>query len=111
MAFDAVPEGTSGARAFGFMVEYMPGCRVAEAQDLEACKAVLGKLHRLGIVLGFLDPASFLVVDKEDGQKKVFLQGFAPAATTDNQEEMDAEMRKLEAMFTKAVSEKGEHET
>ncbi|KAK4031615.1 hypothetical protein C8A01DRAFT_41941 [Parachaetomium inaequale] len=102
---------TDGARAFGFMVEYMPDCRVAEAQDLEECKAVLRRLHQLGIVLGFLEPACFLVVDKTDGQKKVFLHGFGSASATEDQEEMDDEMRKLEAMFAKDVLEKEEHET
>lgn len=93
-------------RVVGFLLERVPGAREAGAADLDACRAVLERLHALGIAKsakGQLSRHSFLV--REDGS--VMLQGpftgnFGPAEQTE--ENMRAEMESLEEVLARSPS-------
>jgi tRNA A-37 threonylcarbamoyl transferase component Bud32 len=45
----------------GFLLEEIKPCRHAGPNDLEACREVLGKLHRLGIKHGETNLHNFLI--------------------------------------------------
>lgn len=93
-------------RVFGFLLERVPGAREAGAAELDACRAVLERLHALGIAKsakGQLSRHSFLV--REDGS--VMLQGpftgnFGSAEQTE--ENMRAEMESLEHVLARSPS-------
>ncbi|KAK2734633.1 hypothetical protein FQN57_001627 [Myotisia sp. PD_48] len=76
-------------RVVGYIVEKIHG-RIATLEDLEACRLVLSKLHKLGIANGALDASNFLVTD----EGRVVLHGFTacyrPADSTDLAKEMDS---------------------
>jgi serine/threonine protein kinase len=87
----------NGDRVIGYMVERLPHIRAATPRDLDACRTVLGKLHALGIVHGFLSPSSFLI-SSDDG--RALLHSFATSHLTDKESVLDAEMAALEDVLS-----------
>jgi tRNA A-37 threonylcarbamoyl transferase component Bud32 len=73
-------------RVYGYMLESLPA-RHATMDDLQACKAVLAKLHGLKIVHGALSSLSFLMVDG-----RALLHRFGGSFSTDDQSVFDMEM-------------------
>lgn len=91
------------SRVIGFLLERVPGAREAGAADLDACRAVLTRLHALGIVKGRLSRHSFFVL--EDGS--VMIQGpFAGSfgEAEDLEDAMRAEMESLEEVLARTSS-------
>ncbi|KAL1865370.1 hypothetical protein Daus18300_007260 [Diaporthe australafricana] len=91
------------ARVVGFLLERVPGAREAGAEDLDACRAALGRLHALGIAKGELSRHSFLV--REDGS--VLIQGpFTGCFVGEGniEEAMRAEMASLEDVLGRSPS-------
>jgi hypothetical protein len=80
----------NGERVCGYMLESLPA-RGATIDDLEACQAVLAKLHGLKIVYGNLSSQSFLVLDD-----RVLLHGFGGSFLTDNESPLESEMASVE---------------
>jgi len=78
-------------RVIGFMTERVPS-RLATLEDLPACKAVLCKLHSLGIAYGSPSFRSFIVSD--DG---VLLQGFGGAYRTGDKTLFEKEMASVKS--------------
>jgi len=77
-------------RVYGYMLESLPARHVT-IDDLQACKAVLAKLHGLKIVHGALSSQSFLIVDG-----RALLHNFAGSFSTDNQSLFDREITSVE---------------
>ncbi|KNG88467.1 alpha-galactosidase A precursor [Aspergillus nomiae NRRL 13137] len=48
---------TEHGRVIGFLMEYIPNARHAEAEDVQSCREVLSRLHGLGAVLIDFDTA------------------------------------------------------
>ncbi len=93
-----------GSRVVGFLLEYVPDAREAGLEDLERCRAVLGRLHALGIVKRGLSRHSFLV--KGDGEVLVRGPFDGPLEESGASEEMmRVEMESLERVLAKSPSE------
>lgn len=91
------------SRVIGFLLERVPGAREAGPADLDACRAVLTRLHALGIAKGRLSRHSFLVL--EDGS--VIIQGPFTGSfgePEDLEEAMRAEMESLEGVLAQSPS-------
>ncbi|KAE9377423.1 hypothetical protein N431DRAFT_309935, partial [Stipitochalara longipes BDJ] len=80
----------NGKRVYGYMTESLPARR-ATIDDLQACKAVLAKLHSLKIVHGSLNSLSFLMVGS-----RALLHRFGGSFSTDDQSLFDIEMAGVE---------------
>jgi hypothetical protein len=80
----------NGERVYGYMLESLPA-RHATIDGLQACKAVLAKLHGLKIIYGALSSKSFLIVDG-----RALVHGFEGSFSTDYQGLFDAEMTRVE---------------
>jgi hypothetical protein len=85
-------EGKDG-RVVGFVAEWLEGARAAGPGDLEGCKKVLGRLHKLGIKLGDINKHNFLVRDGHD----VVLVDFETAKRDCGPQELEAEARALKS--------------
>lgn len=91
------------SRVIGFLLERVPGAREAGIADLDACRAVLTRLHALGITKGRLSRHSFLVL--EDGS--VMIQGPFTGSfgePEDLEDAMTAEMEGLEEVLARSPS-------
>ncbi|KAI9875361.1 MAG: hypothetical protein M1830_008579 [Pleopsidium flavum] len=81
---------TEEGRIIGFLLERVEG-RHAVIGDLSACRAVVSKLHDLGIVHGDLNKHNFLVFES-----RVVLLDFETAVRSEDTDAMDRELRMLE---------------
>lgn len=80
-------------RTIGFLIAKVEDCRCAtKMEDLEACRAVLSRLHDLGIKHGDTNKHNFLM----RGDGKAVLIDFVTATRCENREAMDDELRMLE---------------
>jgi len=79
-------------RIIGFMVERLQA-RIATISDLGKCKAVLAKLHSLGIAYGNLFRQAFLVVDNLN---RAYLHNFSTSYRTTDRGVLEAELASLE---------------
>ncbi|KAK3317417.1 hypothetical protein B0T19DRAFT_291494 [Cercophora scortea] len=86
-----------GERVIGLAIELLEGARFAGPTDLAECRAVVARLHALGIVYGArLRRESFLVVpDGGRGRTRAYLQDFVGAELTDDAERKRAELESL----------------
>ncbi|KAK4232827.1 hypothetical protein C8A03DRAFT_39529 [Achaetomium macrosporum] len=92
----------NGSRVVGFLLEHVPDAREAGPADLDRCRAVLVRLHALGIAKRVLSRHSFLV--KGDGE--VLVRGPFDGPPEEASEEMlRAEMESLERVLAKSPSE------
>ncbi len=92
----------NGSRVVGFLLEHVPDAREAGPADADRCRAVLGRLHALGIAKGRLSRHSFLV--KADGE--VLVRGpFDGPPEGASEEMLRAEMESLERVLAKSPSE------
>ncbi|KAL2185709.1 hypothetical protein L209DRAFT_756948 [Thermothelomyces heterothallicus CBS 203.75] len=92
----------NGSRVVGFLLEHVPDAREAGPADSDRCRAVLGRLHALGIAKRGLSRHSFLV--KGDGE--VLVRGPFDGPPEEASEEMlRAEMESLERVLAKSPSE------
>lgn len=82
----------NGTRVIGFLLEHV-SAREAGIGDLQACKTVLPKLHKLGICYGTLKRHSFLIL--ADGT--ALLQGFFTC--TANPDTFDRELQDVEQVL------------
>jgi hypothetical protein len=82
----------NGTRVIGFLLEHV-SAREAGIGDLQACKTVLSKLHKLGIGYGTLKRHSFLIL--ADGT--ALLQGFFTC--TANPDTFDRELQDVEQVL------------
>ncbi len=88
-------------RVVGFLLEYVADAREAEVEDLEKCRAVLGRLHALGIMKRGLSRHSFLV--KGDGE--VLVRGpFDGPLEGVSEEMLQEEMESLEGVLAESPS-------
>ena len=94
-------------RVIGMAVELLDNVRVAGIEDIEECRAVLGKLHSLGILCGGgLGRLSYLIVEEEEKgekRKKALMQGFTESEFCDDKEQMKMEMDKLPEVLQSEV--------
>ncbi|KAI0138975.1 hypothetical protein F4776DRAFT_617511 [Hypoxylon sp. NC0597] len=92
-------------RVIGFMVENLQA-RIANISDLHKCKAVLSKLHRLGIAYGnpSLRRGSFLV---DDSLGRAYLHGFASSYVTTDQGVLDKELASIEDILKQPIGTSG----
>lgn len=90
-------------RIIGFVVERLQA-RIAAVSDLGKCKAVLTKLHGLGIAHGGLTRQSFLV---DDGLDRAYLHNFAASYPTTDQGVLEAELASLEDILRQTVETSG----
>jgi len=81
---------TEEGRIVGFLLERVEG-RHAATDDLPACRAVVSKLHDLGIVHGDLNKHNFLI-----SESRVVLLDFETAKRSEDTDATDRELRKLE---------------
>lgn len=91
------------SRVIGFLLERVAGAREASAADLDACRAVLTRLHAVGIAQGRLSRHSFLV--SEHGS--VMIQGPFTGSFVepeDLEDAMTAEMESLEEVLARSPS-------
>lgn len=77
-------------RVIGFLIEFIPGCRHADVEDLALCQAALSRLHRLGIKHGDINKHNFLI---RDG--KPTLIDFEGAVQCDDTKELEEEFERL----------------
>jgi hypothetical protein len=90
-----------GTRPVGWVIEHVAS-RFATARDTAACRAVLAKLHGLGISYGLfnLKRDSFLIVqDGPDGTARALLQDFTRAVPTWDESELRREMDMVEGLL------------
>ncbi|KAK3689175.1 hypothetical protein B0T22DRAFT_536166 [Podospora appendiculata] len=102
-----------GERVIGLAVELLEGARFATAADLAECRAVVARLHALGVVYGpRLRRESFLVVpDGARGRTRAYLQDFVGAVVTDDAERKRAELESLPRVLAGEMDGgEGEHE-
>lgn len=85
---------TENGRVFGFLAERVQGARHAQIQDIELCRELLSRLHRLGIRHGDTNRFNFLV-----GESKVTLIDFATACKCDDEAILMQEMYGLIKCF------------
>ncbi|KAK4095901.1 hypothetical protein N658DRAFT_502181 [Parathielavia hyrcaniae] len=91
----------NGSRVIGFLLEHVPNAREAGPADLNKCKAVLGRLHALGIAKRQLGRHSFLV--RDDGS--VVVRGpFTGPPGEASEEVLRAEMESLERVLAQSPS-------
>lgn len=86
---------TEDGRVIGFLIARMSDCRHATPDDLELCRDVLGKLHKLGVKHGDVNKHNFLIHDNGEGQEMATLIDFDMATRNATKEERDAEMEGL----------------
>ena len=90
------------SRVVGFLLEHVADVREAGAGDLEKCRAILGRLHALGIAKRQLSRHSFLV--KGDGE--VLVRGpFDGPLEGVGEEMLREEMESLERVLAESQSE------
>lgn len=92
------------SRVIGFLLERVPGAREAGAADLDACRAVMTRLHALGIAKGRLSRHSFLVL--QNGC--VMIQGPFTGSfgePEDLEDSMRTEMESLDEVLARSPSE------
>lgn len=80
-------------RAIGFLLEQVEG-RHAGPSDLPACKAIVGKLHALGIIHSDLNKGNFFI-----GEKGITLIDFETAKKSEDKEAMEKELMGLEGQL------------
>ncbi|KAM3506332.1 hypothetical protein MY10362_002443 [Beauveria mimosiformis] len=85
-------EGKDG-RVVGFVTEWLERARAAGPGDIDGCRKVLGRLHKLGIRHGDINKHNFLVRDGHD----VVLVDFEVAKRECSSRELEDEMRALES--------------
>lgn len=78
---------TENGRVFGFLMERVKGARHAQIQDIDDCREVLSRLHRLGVRHGDTNRFNFLV-----GELKVTLIDFDTARKCDDKDILLQEM-------------------
>ncbi|KAK4033585.1 hypothetical protein C8A01DRAFT_39954 [Parachaetomium inaequale] len=89
------------SRVVGFLLEHVPNAREAGPADLDKCRAVLGRLHALGIAKRRLSRHSFLV--RDDGS--VLVRGpFTGSPGEASEEVLRAEMESLERVLAQSPS-------
>ncbi len=90
------------SRVVGFLLEHVPHAREAGLADLDKCRAVLARLHALGIPQRRLSRESFLV--REDGS--VLVRGPFEASPDKgvSEEHLRAEMESLERVLAQSPS-------
>ena len=81
----------NNSRVIGYVVESVRGCYATHA-DLEPCRAVLSRLHALGLVHGMLHSQSFIIA--EDG--RAMLHDFGTCFKSDDPNSFVDEMAGLE---------------
>jgi hypothetical protein len=84
-----------GSRMIGFVLEPV-AVRWAELEDIEGCRAALGKLHGAGIAFGKVRRWSFLA--RKDGEG-VLLRGFSESYKTQDPEVFEQEMAQIEVVL------------
>jgi hypothetical protein len=88
-----------GSRPVGWIIEHVAG-RYATARDLNECRAVLAKLHELGISYGWLHIESFLIIqDGPNGKTRALMQDFRNALPNNDESELAEEMEKVESVL------------
>ncbi|KAK3299870.1 uncharacterized protein B0H64DRAFT_2127 [Chaetomium fimeti] len=97
-----VTENCRPRRVVGFLLEHVPRAREAGLADLDKCRAVLARLHALGIPLRRLARESFLV--REDGS--VLVRGPFDGSPDEGvgEEVLQAEMESLERVLAQSPS-------
>lgn len=93
----------NGERVYGYILESLPA-RQATLDDLQACKAVLAKLHGRRILHGRLSALSFMIVDG-----RAFLHYFGGSILTDTQSLFDREMASVEDVLRRGLPPSTEH--
>jgi hypothetical protein len=91
-------------RVIGYAVELYVNARAAALQDLEACRTVLSKLHKRGILHNRLSKDAFLVIEEDEcheagEERKVLMQGFSGSIQTTDEETLKKEMASLEEVL------------
>jgi predicted Ser/Thr protein kinase len=84
---------TEEGRVIGFLMEYVEGHH-STISDLPACKAIVGRLHDLGILHKDLNKYHFLI-----SERGAVLIDFEAAKRSENSEAMEEEARGLEAQL------------
>ncbi len=84
------------------------GCRargrpLATLHDLAECRAVLFKVHGLGISYGWLERQSFVIVqDGPNGKPRALIQDFRNVTLTSDESTLADEMQKVASILAKA---------
>jgi Fe2+ transport system protein FeoA len=89
----------NGGRVIGYLLEPTPA-RHAGIEDLAACRAVLQKLHDLGIAHGEICRKSFLI--QEDGGGAL-LHGFIGSFPTSDRKFLAMEMARVEMVLNRPL--------
>ncbi len=88
-----------GTRPVGWVIEHVAG-RFATARDIPECRAVLTKLHGLGISYGDLYRHSFLIIqDGPDGKTRALMQDFRWAEPSTDESQLAEEMEMVESFL------------
>ncbi len=89
-------------RVVGFLLKHVTDVREARAEDLENCKAILGRLQALGIAKRQLSRHSFLV----KGDREVLVRGpFDGPLEGVDEEMLQEEIESLERVLAESQSE------